>query len=938
MPTKTLLLLCSAALLLFWLVPPWPPDSPYNMAPKAAKDRQRGGNAAAIGSGSGSGSSSSFKAVKKDTAAIKPTKHAASEKIGITGGADGLATHVYVGQYDRWAGRPPAKCDSCSQSTGMTDRHSTDAKPKFLVWTQARRTKASIAWAAEQIKEAKKNKKMDTIDDRFPSGSECYYCYDVRRNFYTGMSQAELDQARLENPAKDDEVNMYRADTVSEASKYTSKVLKMRTLESGDQSFDREYISGTAAKLWDFAATRNLTAETDEDLIDIIKDKHPTYKIMINKRREIVVEIQDQTGGEYRFERGTNEYTEYHKLERFDDADDHKEAHAQKMAKNASKEMDRTVYQGTSAKQLDRASASAVADGNLHGQAWRDAAATQIYRDDRDDASDAGSSRCPSPRENRRTTAVLDPSAASTASAKAKQLTQQQQLNRSAAWSAQLGAGGMGIIINDTLDANVTGMPWEVVSMPRSDASRGRGSTAASAAGGLPMSESPRAKSDAMSDRQSELEDGQGNGLEDIGSPSASGANAAALSAAEELQMCPKAMDERTRQEATKALKAIMADFGSDDQHFDHSRQTKHCDSAISRLRKHARKCSNSTDEELRSFGQQLWDCADEVEERQSLFNDGRTKFCQVVTSVPSAARQTILLLIKEGTLVNFIQREAPKLSDPALGNAMTGRTLFLSLVGHTSDTKPAGIGLHLITGNDTAVKQCQRPIVGAHIEVCFKQPSYHALYVATNNFCGDFLRHGAADLERALEEISEKLDGSEALVFGFCPRITADMICAVVMGEVAKALSTNSRVPGHLHSLIKTLTESRAKLSGRVRCYHKHIPGVSHTARDVWKIMEEVAEKNTTVCDCAADEVDKWTAEIREQRLTGTLVDLLGVLGPIACENKEKLILLGQWLTVSEESGTCSNAELRGCGQNFQCELLEALGKVFKAADLEIS
>jgi len=456
------------------------------------------------------------------------------------------------------------------------------------------------------------------------------------------------------------------------------------------------------------------------------------------------------------------------------------------------------------------------------------------------------------------------------------------------------------------------------------------------------MAESPRAKtkSDAMlSDRQSEIEDGQGNGLEDdIGSPNASGANAAALSAAEELQMCPKAMDERTRQEATKALKSIMADFGSDDQHFDHSRQTKHCDTAIGRLRKHARKCSNSTDEELRSFGQQLWDCADEVEERQSLFNDGRTKFCQVVTSVPSAARQTILLLIKEGTLVNFIQREAPKLSDPALGNEMTGRTLFLSLVGHTSDTKPAGIGLHLITGNDTAVKQCQRPIVGAHIEVCFKQPSYHALYVATNNFCGDLLRHGAADLERALEKIPEKLDGSEDLVLGFCLRITADMICAVVMGEVAKALSTNSRVQGHLHSLIKTLTVSRNKLSGRVRCYHKHIPGVAHTARDVWKIMEEVAEKNTTVCDCAADEVDKWTAEMREQRLNGTLVDLLGVLGPIACENKEKLILLGQWLVVSEESGTCSNAELRGCGQNFQCELVESLGRVYKAADLEIS
>ena len=97
-----------------------------------------------------------------------------------------------------------------------------------------------------------------------------------------------------------------------------------------------------------------------------------------------------------------------------------------------------------------------------------------------------------------------------------------------------------------------------------------------------------------------------------------------------------------------------MADFGRDDDHFDHSRQNKACDQAISRLRKHARKCSNSSDDDLRNFGQQLWDCADEVEERQSLFDDGRTKFAQVVTSVPSAARTTIMAVMSEQTFATL--------------------------------------------------------------------------------------------------------------------------------------------------------------------------------------------------------------------------------------------------------------------------------------------
>ena len=224
---------------------------------------------------------------------------------------------------------------------------------------------------------------------------------------------------------------------------------------------------------------------------------------------------------------------------------------------------------------------------------------------------------------------------------------------------------------------------------------------------GSSVSDSPTAASSGFTCEQlAQMEDGQGNGLasataseaEAPGSDSAGSANAAAaLAAADAAQMCPKALDERSRQDATKALKAIMADFGTDDDHFDHSRQNKACDAAISRLRKHARKCSNSGDEDLRNFGQQLWDCADEIEERQSLFEDGRTKFAQVVTAKPSAARLIIMRVMSEQTICTFVSREAARPPDGALANHMTGRALILALAGHNVEAKPPGMGLHFI-------------------------------------------------------------------------------------------------------------------------------------------------------------------------------------------------------------------------------------------------
>ena len=161
-------------------------------------------------------------------------------------------------------------------------------------------------------------------------------------------------------------------------------------------------------------------------------------------------------------------------------------------------------------------------------------------------------------------------------------------------------------------------------------------------------------------------------------------------------------------------------------------------------------------------------------------------------------------------------------------------------------------------------------------------------------------------------------------------------MICTIVMGKVAKSMSTDTRVPGNLHSLIGALVQQRSKLSGRVRCYHKHIGGVAHSARDAWRIMEKVSESNSEGCECAADDVDSWIVSIRQARLEGNQLEILEALGDLCCEpsSREKLVALGQWLTVAEEGGNCVNAELRGCGLNVRCELTEAAAKVIKQAD----
>ena len=130
---------------------------------------------------------------------------------------------------------------------------------------QARTTAASKAASALAARSNKN--KCEVVDDRYPGGGECYNCYDVRRKFYPGKPQDQLNTDRQDDSKVDDDFNDKRHDLLSGEGKYKGKVWKICTIEKGEQNFDREYVSGTSAQFWDFASKRKLKAKSDDELI-----------------------------------------------------------------------------------------------------------------------------------------------------------------------------------------------------------------------------------------------------------------------------------------------------------------------------------------------------------------------------------------------------------------------------------------------------------------------------------------------------------------------------------------------------------------------------------------------------------------------------------------------------------------------------------------------
>ena len=230
----------------------------------------------------------------------------------------------YPGQIDRWEAKRQAKCDSCKQFTSTIDRHSPPSKPKFLHWVQWRLAtgpNATVTAAAAKACAKTLARLARQKDFKYPSGTECYPCYNVRHKFHKGQSQEQLDTARGKDSELDDLCNSQRHDAVGEVGELAGVVKAKVAVESTKPDFDKRLVTGTFTPLWEFAEKRILKVQPEGDtdtMVDLVEAKYPDYKVVVDKEGVVGVEIPDQTGGEYRYERGANNYTAYTKSEKLD--------------------------------------------------------------------------------------------------------------------------------------------------------------------------------------------------------------------------------------------------------------------------------------------------------------------------------------------------------------------------------------------------------------------------------------------------------------------------------------------------------------------------------------------------------------------------------------------------------------------------------------------
>jgi hypothetical protein len=135
---------------------------------------------------------------------------------------------------------------------------------------------------------------------------------------------------------------------------------------------------------------------------------------------------------------------------------------------------------------------------------------------------------------------------------------------------------------------------------------------------------------------------------------------------------------------------------------------------------------------------------------------------------------------------------------------------------------------------------------------------------------------------------------------------------------------------------LVRQVVADRLKLSGRVRCYQKHIGVVSHSSRDTWQAMEAAAAAQVPKVNCTPDQASDWTLQLRTVRLAkGPLNDLLVALGEVICDPQIAATLLGlaKWSHSADEQDD-SEKDLRSAASGMRAELVECIGVVIWGAE----
>ena len=103
---------------------------------------------------------------------------------------------------------------------------------------------------------------------------------------------------------------MYRGDYVTEEHKYKKDALE-HTTDKGERGFKERFKSGSFTPIWQFARERHIKADAEEELVDVIQERYKDYRVVVDDEDCVGIEIFDQKEGAYRFETGSEGFTEY---------------------------------------------------------------------------------------------------------------------------------------------------------------------------------------------------------------------------------------------------------------------------------------------------------------------------------------------------------------------------------------------------------------------------------------------------------------------------------------------------------------------------------------------------------------------------------------------------------------------------------------------------
>ena len=250
--------------------------------------------------------------------------------------------------------------------------------------------------------------------------------------------------------------------------------------------------------------------------------------------------------------------------------------------------------------------------------------------------------------------------------------------------------------------------------------------------------------------------------------------------------------EKRLRFEAKKAHARALEKYGCQ-AHYGNSKQKKAVADAAQALRRHGRKLGRvESEDEQPKLSASIFALADDIEERQNYFEEGRTDLAQVVLQPMSAERESATSGMLPESITHMVIQGCAKQSDGAVTDPNKSKAIYESL--HYKSKEGATLGLHLIETDLKLVVSSQRTALLAHFERVLRISDLHACATACHNItCGI----GAEDIViQSLDGIKAAEDGSGDICMknGWSSDLWVDLCTLHVLGKIAVQSAQASR------------------------------------------------------------------------------------------------------------------------------------------------